>query len=334
VVISTISGEAQLALADAAAIAQVRHFVPSGFSGPQQCAPQTVAASTNEWQTLISRLDHHESHSAMRYTIFTCGIFYEQFGPGGLNGMQISTVLSQNAGIGDEGAFLVDLRAGKTTIPIVPGGRQEAVICMTSARDVARYIVAAMQTYEETAMWPNEFKFCTERMTMSELLNICSRVRGPYYVHSSCPCIRWRNVSDSVVSNLSVDGATIEHADSNHDNRVGTLFPPAFVSPQALQKTITQAESSRNARLYSSTSQLLACAEGAFDISPASINLPATILALARTEEPAERFEEWLSSVWTTPSSASTSTAASASLGVTSHDTSRSSSAKSGTKSR
>jgi len=194
VVISTISGEAQLALADAAAIAQVRHFIPSGFSGPQQCAPRTIRAPTNEWHTLISRLDYHELQSAMRYTMFTCGVFYEQFGPGGLNGMQISTVLSQNAGIGDEGAFIVDLRAGKTTVPIVPGGHQEAVICMTSARDVARYIVAAMQTYEDTTMWPNEFKFCTERLTMSELLNICSRVRGTYYVRFWYPRVLWWNV--------------------------------------------------------------------------------------------------------------------------------------------
>lgn len=181
VVISTISGEAQLALVDAAATAQVRHFIPSGFSGPQQCAPQMVAASTNEWQSLISRLEHHQLESSMRYTIFTCGIFYEQFCPGGLNAMQISTITSQNAGIGEEGAFLVDLRAGKAMIPVTPGSQQEAVICMTSARDTARYLVAAMQTYKDMTIWPNEFKFCTERMTVSELLNTCSRVRGTHY---------------------------------------------------------------------------------------------------------------------------------------------------------
>ncbi|KAJ9660062.1 hypothetical protein H2198_002759 [Neophaeococcomyces mojaviensis] len=291
VVISTISGEAQLALVDAAATAQVRHFIPSGFSGPQQCAPQMVAASTNEWQSLISRLEHHQLESSMRYTIFTCGIFYEQFCPGGLNAMQISTITSQNAGIGEEGAFLVDLRAGKAMIPVTPGSQQEAVICMTSARDTARYLVAAMQTYKDMTIWPNEFKFCTERMTVSELLNTCSRVRG-------------------------------------------APIPPTFVTPQHLQKTINQAQSASNGRLRSNMSQLLACAEGAFDFSPTDINLPATVLAIARTEEPAEHFEEWLGSVWTSPPSADTSATASASLGVPSHETSRSSSAKSGTKSR
>lgn len=113
----------------------------------------------------------------MRYTVFTCGVFYEHFGPGGLNALQISTFNNHHASIGQEGEFLVDFRAGRATIPVIPHS-DEAAICMTSARDVARYIVATLQAYEELKIWPSELKFCTERFTMSELLALCSRVRG------------------------------------------------------------------------------------------------------------------------------------------------------------
>lgn len=197
VVISTVSGEPQLALVDAAAAAQVRHFIPSGFSGPQQCAPRTTITPSNEWQTLIARLDHHQLESSMRYTVFTCGIFFEQFSPGGLNAMQICTVTSQNAGIGEEGTFLVDLRAGKAMIPVIPDGQEEVVVCMTSVRDVARYIVAAMQAYNDMTVWPTEFRFYTERMTMSELLNTCSRARGKLFLSLSTNpiSVAWMDVS-------------------------------------------------------------------------------------------------------------------------------------------
>lgn len=133
---------------------------------------------------------------------------------------------------------------------------------------------------------------------------------------------------------ILVESRSTKRANADHADFVGAPIPPTFVTPQHLQKTINQAQSASNGRLRSNMSQLLACAEGAFDFSPTDINLPATVLAIARTEEPAEHFEEWLGSVWTSPPSADTSATASASLGVPSHETSRSSSAKSGTKSR
>ena len=185
VVISTISSVSQLALVEAAAAAQVRHFIPSAFSGPEQCVPQV--AGRDEWQTLIALLAHHWAKSSMRYTIFTCGIFYERYAPGGLNALQISTINNRHAAIGEEGNLLVDIRADKATLSVVPGN-QELAICLTSARDVARYVVAALQAYEDLTAWPREFKFCTQRLTMLELINTCSRVRGMYATSPFTPC--------------------------------------------------------------------------------------------------------------------------------------------------
>lgn len=174
-IVSTVNGQAQLALLEAAAIVQVRHFIPSGFSGPEQCTPRRT--KKRDWQDLMDRLQFHEAQSSLRYTVFTCGVFYEQFGPGGLNAFQISTFNSRHASIGEEGELLVDFRAGRATIPVIPGNA-EAGICMTSARDVARYVVATLRVYEDLRLWPREFKFCTERYTMTELLALCSQVRG------------------------------------------------------------------------------------------------------------------------------------------------------------
>jgi nucleoside-diphosphate-sugar epimerase len=208
-VISTINGKPQLALLNAAAAAQVRHFIPSGFSGPEQCSPQSTIKS--DWQDLTTLLQFHEAQSSMRYTIFTCGVFYEQFGPGGLNALQISTFNNDHASIGQEGDLLVDFRAGRATTPVIPGG-EEAAICMTSARDVARYVVAALQAYEDLTMWPQEFKFCTERFTMTELVILCGRVRGEflpnsqYSTHAQCILQIPRNSHGGRGSSLSEKG--------------------------------------------------------------------------------------------------------------------------------
>lgn len=125
---------------------------------------------------MLALLEHHEVASSLRYTVFTCGIFYERFGPGGLNTLQISIFNNRHGAVGEEGNFLIDVKSGRTIIPVVPDA--ELAICMTSARDVARYVVATLQGYEDLTLWPKEFKFCTERLTMSHLLAICSRVRG------------------------------------------------------------------------------------------------------------------------------------------------------------
>jgi len=177
VVISTICNTAQLALVEAAAGARVHHFIPSAFSGPEQSAAQSIGQE--QWQGLISLLQHHEAESSMRYTLFTCGVFYERFGPGGTNALQISTVNNRHPAIGEEGSLLVNVRLGEATIPLAPNG-EELAICMTSARDVARYVVATMQAYKDINAWPEEFKFCTERLTMSDLTTTCARARGMY----------------------------------------------------------------------------------------------------------------------------------------------------------
>ncbi|KAK5941566.1 hypothetical protein PMZ80_005514 [Knufia obscura] len=269
VVISTICDSAQYALVEAAAAAQVHHFIPSGFSGPEQSAPRSIGQGY--WQGLIALLQHHAATSSMRYTLFTCGVLYERFGPGGTNTLQISTLNNRHSAVGEEGNLLIDMRLGKATIPVTPSHEQLAV-CMTSARDVARYVVAALQTYEDMTVWPEEFRFCTQRLTMSELVTICTRVRAN-------------------TKSLSP----------------GTPIVPTFTTREALLHNHASAIQANNTNQALSLAQHIAIAEAhpALNFPVTSINLPASILPYVYGSGPepttSELFEVWLARAWSTP---------------------------------
>jgi hypothetical protein len=109
----------------------------------------------------------------MRFTVFTCGVFYERFGPGGMAASQIG--LQNNAG--REGDYLFDYRRRRAQIPMSSTTGQPATICMTSARDVARLIVEALAL----PSWPREFRLRGERMTAREVVRIAEHVQGMLY---------------------------------------------------------------------------------------------------------------------------------------------------------
>ncbi|RMZ80059.1 hypothetical protein DV738_g3097, partial [Chaetothyriales sp. CBS 135597] len=95
-VISTVSGTAQLNLIDAAASAHVRRFVPSEFGGPPSLRPEGDRLD-NHHREAILKLLQLEPHG-MSFTVFTCGVLYERFAPGGLSSSQIGV----NKAIGRE----------------------------------------------------------------------------------------------------------------------------------------------------------------------------------------------------------------------------------------
>lgn len=174
--ISTVSGGAQLSLIEAAAAAEVRLFIPSSFSGPRQSSP--LLSPDADFVSALNLLASQQGRTSMRHTIITCGIFFERFGPGGLSASEISRSGNPNEGIGHEGDFLVDIREGTAMVPFRTADQPEKYICVTGARDVARYIVAALQRKPDISKWPAEFKFFTERISITELLEMCARARG------------------------------------------------------------------------------------------------------------------------------------------------------------
>lgn len=174
-VISTIRGNAQLALIDAAAAAHVRRFVPSEFGGPPSLRPRDDLLDDGH-RTALSRLHQHEA-SGMRFTVFTCGVLYERFAPGGMAASQIGL----RSDIGQEGDYVMDFRRRTAQIPYRNTAGQPATICMTSAHDVGRFVVAAL----DLPSWPREFRVRGERMSVQEVVAIAERVQGMWMLMCS-----------------------------------------------------------------------------------------------------------------------------------------------------
>jgi hypothetical protein len=108
----------------------------------------------------------------MEYTVFSCGIFYERFAPGGLSSYDIGN----GTGIPNQGDYLVDV--GNATADIVESSSrgQPVQVCMTSVNDVAHFVAAAIEI--GPGHWPREFKMRGDRMTVRDIIGVCSNVRG------------------------------------------------------------------------------------------------------------------------------------------------------------
>lgn len=174
-VISTINGDAQLALIDAAAAANVRRFAPAEFEGSPTARPINDVFDFGR-RAALSRLQHYESWG-MGFTVFTCGVFYERFGPGGMRASQIGV----RSAIGGEGEYIMDIRNGRAKIPCFNSAGQPVYVCMMSARDVARFVVAAL----DLSSWPRELRMKGERMTVSDIVSIGEALRGEKHHGSS-----------------------------------------------------------------------------------------------------------------------------------------------------
>ncbi|KAJ9156139.1 NAD(P)-binding protein [Pleurostoma richardsiae] len=173
-VISTISGNEQLDLIDAARRARVRLFVPSEFEGalghrstPNDPLDRGSAAAMD----LLRRWSQSKS-SPMQYTVFSCGIFYERFAPGGLGTLNIGA----GSGLSNPGDYLVDIGAQTAEIVEHNAHGRPIQVCMTSVYDVARFVAAAIEL--GPGNWPREFKMRGDQMSVRDIVGTCSNVRG------------------------------------------------------------------------------------------------------------------------------------------------------------
>ena len=68
----------------------------------------------------------------------------------------------------------MDLRRAKAQLPFYNEAGQPVYVCMTSARDVARFVVAALSL----TSWPREFRMRGDRMSVDDLVAIGELLRG------------------------------------------------------------------------------------------------------------------------------------------------------------
>lgn len=177
--ISTIPGESQLNLINAAHFARVRTFVPSEFEGPPAQRPasgddaldQRGSAAAlrllDEWSRSTSTTDHHR----MRYTVFTCGVFYERFAPGGLAALNIG--FGEN--VQHPGAYLLNVDAA--TAEIVPHMAHglPVDVSMTSVYDAARFVAAAVEIGPDR--WPRELRMRGDQLSVVDIVRECSNAK-------------------------------------------------------------------------------------------------------------------------------------------------------------
>ncbi|KAI9842908.1 MAG: hypothetical protein M1837_006740 [Sclerophora amabilis] len=164
-VISTVSGVPQLNLIEAAVSCGVRRFAPAEFEGPPSVRPVDILDRLKD--SALERLRYYSSQ--IESTVFICGILYERFAPGGM----VSCAIGLGTGISGEGEFLVNVRNLKAEIPYDPSGRIINV-CMTSASDVARFVVRAL----DFAHWPTELSMLGERMAVYDIVHEIENMSG------------------------------------------------------------------------------------------------------------------------------------------------------------
>ncbi|KAJ4306107.1 hypothetical protein N0V88_000903 [Collariella sp. IMI 366227] len=172
-VISTISGNEQLNLIDAARRARVRVFVPSEFEGDLNHRPANdpLDRGSHSALELLEGWSNSRSQS-IRYTVFSCGIFMERFGPGGLQTYGIGS----GSGIQGPDDYLVNIQEARSEIVALGPNGRAAKLSMTSVYDVAHFITAAIEMGLEN--WPKEFRMRGDSMTVQEIVEICSNTLG------------------------------------------------------------------------------------------------------------------------------------------------------------
>ncbi|KAH8626418.1 NAD(P)-binding protein [Alternaria alternata] len=168
-VISTVMGNPQLRLIEAAVQCRVRRFAPAEFEGQPGLRGQNALLDRGR-NSALALLHHYRSH--MQYTVFVCGILYERFS---VNGM-ISHRLGVNSGYGNEGEFIADPRQMTSMAPIYDAANNLSSICLTSAYDVAQFVVRAL----DMPTWPSEMSMCGERMTVHALVETIRACRSKY----------------------------------------------------------------------------------------------------------------------------------------------------------
>jgi hypothetical protein len=166
-VISTVSGNAQLRLIDAAVACRVRRFAPAEFEGrPALRTPNGLLDRGRS--AALSRLQHYRAN--IQSTVFVCGVFFERFS---VNGM-ISQQIGVNTGYANEGDYIADPRNMTALAPVYNSTQALSQLNLTSVYDVARFVVRSLAM----PSWPPEMSMSGDRMSVNQLIEVIQTCRG------------------------------------------------------------------------------------------------------------------------------------------------------------
>lgn len=236
-VISTVTGNAQLRLIEAAVQCRVRRFAPAEFEGQPGLRTQNGLLDRGRGAAL-ALLQHYSGY--IQSCVFVCGIFYERFS---VNGM-ISLKIGVNTGYGNEGDYIADPRNMTAVAPVYDSAQNLSSLCLTSAYDVAKFVVRSL----DMPSWPHEMSMCGERMSVNALIDLIQQCRG---------MIRFRPILTSVSYIL-----------------LGRQFYNVeWQNPAGLQYQMTMAQMEGDVLKQRRLAALIETAEGRYDYStPAYLN--------------------------------------------------------------
>lgn len=183
-VISTVTGNPQIALIHAAAINRVSRFAPAEFTSVPNPSSQPQNDPLDRGRALAAQLlNHYRSTQGMEFCMFVCGALYERFSPGGLQ----QHGLGLNMGAAGEGDYVVNIRTMAAEAPIWDADGDLVKLCLTSMNDVARFVVEALGMRE----WPVVLTMQGDRMTVQELVSLVQEVRSK--IRPLLPLLRGTN---------------------------------------------------------------------------------------------------------------------------------------------
>ena len=172
-VISTVSGNPQINLIDAAAHSGVQRFVPAEFEGPPARRPRHDPLDRGKAASLERlRTWTRSSRCDMKFTIFTCGVFFERFARGGL----ASIGIGNSTGANYQGAYLMDIGSSTAEIVERTAAGRPIYISLVSVNDVGRFLAAALEL--DITTWSGEFRMAAERISVTEALQWAEAVKG------------------------------------------------------------------------------------------------------------------------------------------------------------
>ncbi|TQW00732.1 hypothetical protein V2A60_001779 [Cordyceps javanica] len=174
-VISTISGQEQLNLINAAGHGRVRYFVPSEFEGSLAKRPPARSDPLDRGSAAALALlrQWSDGSSRMKWTVFSCGVLMERFHPYGLAGI---FNMGAGEGVGTVGSYLADINNGFADYTPRDAKGNSVKICLTSVLDVVRFIVAAVELGPST--WPSEFTMRGDKKSLADVIAAMSTARN------------------------------------------------------------------------------------------------------------------------------------------------------------
>ena len=257
-VISTVTGPNQILLIKAAVAARVRRFAPAEFEGLPQLRPANDPLDRQRTNAL-SWLRYYRDR--IQHTVFACGIFYERFQPGGLP----RSLIARNTGYHGEGSYIMDCARMTAEPPAFGSSNQpDVAICMTSIRDVARFVTKAI----DLQTWPLELRMCGERVTVHNLVILVQRLRSKMGYLKLCQ-------SHHVLTSLPE----------------ARFQPLTSHSPSSLRAELASAAVQGDRLRVVKLQMLIATAEGRYDFPTRNLNDAFPALQV-------ERFADWFVKKW------------------------------------